>query len=171
MTTTPRKFDSEIRISQSGDWIFRGQKITQENVLEFFKKNIIEDEFGIYIRNSYAELVEHGYIGAKCIFLKIINSIVEDNIIYLIAEDESKTPIQDFYFYSDHEEKIFCMRKSDQFIKFNFNRHMHNFISNLMMEESGKYFLQLENSKIPILPYDKPIEVEIPATYANSKNS
>ena len=49
MTTTPRKFDSEIRISQSGDWIFRGQKITQENVLEFFKKNIIEDEFGIYI--------------------------------------------------------------------------------------------------------------------------
>lgn len=165
MTTTPRKFDSEIKISPSGDWIFRGQKITQENVLEFFKKNVIEDEFGIYIRNSYAELIEHGYLEAKCIFLKIINLIVEDNIIYLIAEDESKTPIKNFYFYSDHEEKIFCMRISDRFIKFSFNRQMHSFISNLMIEESGKYFLQLENSKIPILPYNKPIEVEVPKEF------
>jgi len=167
MTTTPRKFDSEIRISQSGDWIFRGQKITQENILEFFKKNVLEDEFGIYIRNSYAELIEHGYLEAKSIFLKIINSIVEDNIIYLIAENESKTPIQDFYFYSDNEEKIFCMRKSDRFIKFSFNRQMHNFISNLMIEDNDKYFLQLEDTRIPILPFDKPIDVEIPKIYKN----
>ena len=38
MTTTPRKFDSEIRITANGKWIFRGQEITQDNVLGFLRK-------------------------------------------------------------------------------------------------------------------------------------
>lgn len=166
MTTTPRKFDSEIRIIPSGKWLYRGQEITQENVLSFFKKSIREDKEGIYITNTYAELTEHGYIEAKTIFLKIINSIEKDNTIYLLGEDDSSTPIEDFYFYSDFEEKIFCMRKSDNFIKFYFNRHMHSFISSLLVEENGYYFLQLSGKKMPITVFSGKIEVMIPSTYA-----
>ncbi|MBK9501584.1 MAG: hypothetical protein IPO06_19835 [Leptospiraceae bacterium] len=165
MTTTPRKFDSEIRITESGKWLFRGGEITQDNVLGFFKKNIREDDLGIYITNTYAEFTEHGYLDTKVIFLKIIDSVQEDNNIYLIGEEESKTNILDFYFYSDLEEKIFCMRKSDQFIKFTFNRQMHSYISSLMIEENGNYFLQTNEEKIPVIPFTKPIEVNIPEKF------
>lgn len=165
MTITPRKFDSEISITDSGKWLFRGQEITQENVLGFFKKNVREDDLGIYITNTYAELTEHGYLEAQTFFLKIIDSIEKDNIIYLIGEDETTTSIHDFNFYSDSDEKIFCMRKSDQFIKFSFNRQMHSYISNLMIEESSHYFLKVAGKKIPVLPYTKPIEVSVPGIY------
>ena len=165
MTTTPRKFDSEIQITETGNWLFRGQEIIQQNVLEFFKKNIKEDDLGIYIRNSYAELVEHGYIKAKSIFLNISNYYLEDNIIYLVAEDDSITPLKDFYFYSDVNEKIFCMRKSDKYLKFRFNRQTHSYISSLMIEENNHYFLETETEIIPIIAYDKPIDVDIPDLY------
>jgi hypothetical protein len=151
---------------ESGKWLYRGQEITQENVLSFFKKSIREDNDGIYITNTYAELTEHGYIEAKTIFLKIISSIEKDNIIYLLGEDDSSTPIKDFYFYSDSEEKIFCMRKSDTYIKFYFNRQMHSFISSLLVEENGYYFLQLSVERIPINPFPGKIEVVVPASYA-----
>lgn len=160
---TPRKFDSEIRIMENGDWIFRSQKITQENVLNFFKKSIREDEKGIYITNHYAELTEHGYLEAKCIFLKIIDYEIKENLIYLVTEDGSSTPIDEFYFYSDKEEKIFCMRRSDQFIKFHFNRQVHSYLSNYIIEENGHYFLNIVENKIPILPYNKSIEVNVPS--------
>jgi|JI8StandDraft_1071087.scaffolds.fasta_scaffold141971_1 hypothetical protein len=165
MTTTPRKFDSEIRITQNGKWIFRGQEITQDNVLEFFKKNIREDDLGIYITNTYAELTEHGYLEAETIFLKIINSIEKDNIIYLQGEDDSTTPLFDFYFYSDSNEKIFCMRKSDKFIKFTFNRQMHSYISNLLSEDNGSYFIKVGDNTLPVSQYNKPIDVKIPNIY------
>ena len=165
MTTTPRKFDSEIRITQNGKWIFRGQEITQDNVLDFFKKNIREDNLGIYITNTYAELTEHGYLEADTIFLKIINSTEKDNTIYLQGEDDSTTPLFDFHFYSDSDEKIFCMRKSDNFIKFTFNRQMHSFISNLITEDNGSYLIKVQDKTIPVLPYIKPIKVNLPDIY------
>jgi hypothetical protein len=57
------------------------------------------------------------------------------------------------------------MRKSDQFIKFTFNRQMHSFISSLMIEENGNYFIEARSDKIPIAPYTKPIEVSIPEKF------
>lgn len=165
MTTTPRKFDSEIRITANGKWIFRGQEITQDNVLGFFKKNIREDDLGIYITNTYAELTEHGYLEAETIFLKIINSLEKDNTIYLQGEDESTTPLFDFNFYSDPDEKIFCMRKTDKFIKFTFNRQMHSFISNLICEDNGNYSIKYGENVLPVIAYNNPIEVKIPPIY------
>ena len=162
MKMIPRKFDSEIRITENGEWIFRGQKITHENVLSFFKKSIREDELGIYITNSYAELTEHGYLEAKCIFLKIIDYTLKDKSITLTTEDDRVVPVAEFHFYSDKDEKFFCMIKSDRFIKFYFNRQVHSYLSNYIIEENGYYFLNVIESKIPILPYNKPIEVNVP---------
>lgn len=159
---TPRKFDSEIRINKAGKWIYRGQEITQDKILDFFKKNIKEDEKGIFIKNSYSELEEHGYIEAKSIFLSIINYIITDNSTYLHTEDDRHIPLKDLLFYSDDESKIFCMIKSDKFIKFRFNRKTHTFISTLISEENGNYFITIDNEKQQILPYDKEINVQIP---------
>ncbi|HMV44608.1 MAG TPA: hypothetical protein PK079_14955 [Leptospiraceae bacterium] len=163
MTIIPRKFDSEIKITETGRWLFRGQEITQENVLSFFKKNICEDDKGIYITNSYADKVEHGYLEANCIFLKIENAIETSEGIFLQAEDESITPLKDFDFYSDKEEKLFCMRKKDQFIKFKLNRKSHDFISNLLEEENGRYFLKTKEYEIPVTEFSGKIEVRVPA--------
>lgn len=162
MTMLPRKFDSEIRITESGKWLFRGQEITQENVLAFFKKNIREDDLGIYITNAYADKVEHGYLEAKCIFLKIENAIETSEGIFLQAEDETLTPISEFYFYSDKEEKLFCMRKTDKLIKFKLNRKSHDFISNLLEEDNGRYFLKTKEYEIPVIEYSGKIEVIVP---------
>ncbi|MBK8394071.1 MAG: hypothetical protein IPL26_02345 [Leptospiraceae bacterium] len=165
MTTTPRKFDSEIRISENGEWIFRGQLVTQENILSFFKKNIKEDEHGIYITNSYGTLTEHGYLETKCIFLKVTNYDIIENEIYLTTEDDTNLPISNFLFYSDKNEKIFCARKSDKFIKFNFNRQVHSYLSNFLIEDNGNYFLEINETKIPIIPSEISTVVKIPEAY------
>ncbi|MCB1179359.1 MAG: hypothetical protein KDK36_17390, partial [Leptospiraceae bacterium] len=123
MSKPPRIFDSEIIVNENNRWFFRGNEIIQENVLEFFKKSLFEDDKGIYIHNTHGELSEQGYITSFGFPLKIINWIQnEDGKMYFVLDSgETIEPIE-INFYYDSSEKLFCMRKKDKYIKINFNR-------------------------------------------------
>ena len=112
-----RKFDSEIRIDKKGNWFFRGQEITQENVLNFFKKNLKEDELGVYIENHYGGLTEHGYLESYSILLKI-KSILEKETLYFVSEVDEVIKLTDINIYHDTNELLFIRKKSQLKIRY-----------------------------------------------------
>lgn len=159
-----RIFDSEIIIESNSLWYFRGNEIIHENVLDYFKQNLHEDEKGIYIHNTHGELVEKGYVLCKGFPLRIINWLKnEDDALYFLCDNGEQISSNDLHFYYDENETIFCQKKNSKYIKMKFSRGMHNYISDILIEEDKNFYLQMMQGKIPISLYTGQFTVEVPA--------
>ncbi len=158
-----RKFDSEIKIDTLGKWYYKGSEITQEDVLSFFKKSLREDEKGLYIENSYAELVEHGYIEAKYFPLFISDYKIENQEIFFGLENSTPTRIDAFDFYQDEQDRLFCRLKNSKFLKYGFNSDTLQFLSKYLTETGDVYTLNLQGLKLAVQKFVGSIEVNLPA--------
>jgi hypothetical protein len=158
-----RVFDSEIIIESNSRWYFRGNEITLANVLDYFKKNLHEDERGIYIWNTQGDLVEKGYVLCKGFPLQLINWYRnEDGILYYLADNGESILPEELNFYYDKEERIFCQKKNAEFLKMSFNRGFHSYISELLEESDGEYYVLIEGKKFPVNSYNKQWDVLVP---------
>ncbi|MBE7411456.1 MAG: hypothetical protein L6Q54_10915 [Leptospiraceae bacterium] len=158
-----RKYDSEITVRENDDWYYRGDQITQEKVLDFFRKNLFEDENGIFIQNTYKNLKENGYITALGFPLHITNFVKDEDELFLRGNNSECVPIKEWIFYfRPIDERIFGIRKNQKFLKYGFSRDFLNFISSYLKEIDGEYYLHLNSTKIPILRFQENFSVQSP---------
>jgi hypothetical protein len=95
MENLPRIFDSEIIITEANKWMFRGNEITLDSVLKFFKENLSEDEEGIFITNTYGNLTEKGYVTCMGFPLQFIRWEEENDHFYeMIVLNKSQNGIE-----------------------------------------------------------------------------
>ena len=140
-----RVFDSEIIIDEKSRWYFRGNEITLDSVLSYFKENLDEDENGIFILNTYGELSEKGYVSCMGYPLKFIDYQIESGQLFLLGDNKQKFSLQDLQLHADLEEKIFFKKKGQKYLKYSLNRDTHSKISEYIEEENGNYFLKYAN--------------------------
>jgi hypothetical protein len=157
-----RKFDSEIKIDESGNWYYKGSEITQENVLSFFKKSLREDEKGLYIENTYAELIEHGYVEAKYFPLFIKDYTIKNEEIFFGLENSIPTRMDAFNFYQDDRDRLFCVLKNSKFLKYGFNSDILQFLSKYLTENGEVYTLNLHGVQLDVQKFVGSIEVNLP---------
>lgn len=162
---TPRKYDSEIIIDENDKWFYRGQEISQENVLEFFQKNLKEDDSGIYIENHYKQFMEMGYVKCQGYPLKIINYHKIDDTYMLEGSNGLIKPIKEFDFFTDKSGAIFVIKKKEKFIKYKINIKTLSFLSNHMVEKDEKTYLEFPDHSQEITPYKDSLTVDIPKEF------
>ncbi|NBU97415.1 MAG: hypothetical protein EBS19_04215 [Spirochaetia bacterium] len=141
METSPRIFDSEIIITPNSKWIFRGNEITLDSVLKYFKENLSEDEKGVFITNRYGELSEKGYVTLEGFALKIIGYEEEGEDLYLIGDNSQKLSLDEIEFHADFEKKLYIRKKTDKFLKYFLTRDPHSKIANFLEEEGDDFFI------------------------------
>jgi hypothetical protein len=156
-----RKFDSEIRIHSNGKWFFRGQEITQENVLNFFKKNLKEDEQGVFIENHYGGLTEHGYLESYTFLLKI-KSIIEKETLYFISEVDEVLNLSDITIYHDSNESIFIRKNSEQLIRYNLSLDAISTLSKYLQQNNNHYSIVYNSIHKEIILDDKENFISLP---------
>jgi hypothetical protein len=147
MENAPRIFDSEIIVTENSHWMFRGNEITLESVLNYFKENLSEDDSGIFITNTYGNLTEKGYITCFGFPLKLIRWEEEQGQLYLIGDNLLKMSLDELDFYADLDQKLFVKRKGDQFLKYSLNRDTHSKLSQYLEEEGEDFYIQYGNLK------------------------
>ncbi|MEM7184846.1 MAG: hypothetical protein AAF518_28385 [Spirochaetota bacterium] len=162
-----RRYDSEIRINQSNEWIFRGDKITLEKVLSFFKENLHEDSDGLYITNQYGKFSEEGFLHCEG-FPLFLDDYHEKASELLFHSDAGKTiTLQDLLFFTDASGKIFCMRQGDTFIRYGCTRKVLSFLAKYMQEREQEVVLVWREIYRPIQTFAKTLTVLVPEKYRN----
>ncbi len=157
-----RKYDSEIVVEENDAWFYKGNQIIQEKVLDFFRKNLHEDDDGIYIQNSYGNFIENGYITAIGFPLQITNFVKDENALLLRGSDCLCVPLEDWSFYFRPDERIFGIKKNHKYLKYAFSRDFLNFISLHLKENNGEYSLDINSFHIPITRFQGKFAVEAP---------
>ena len=147
MENPPRIFDSEIIITEASKWMFRGNEITLDSVLKYFKENLSEDEEGIFITNTYGNLTEKGYVTCNGYPLRFVRWEEENDGFYLIGDNLLKFSLEDLDFYADSDEKLYVKHKGDTFLKYSLNRDTHTKMSQFLDQDSDGYFIQYRNLK------------------------
>lgn len=145
-----RKFNSEIKIDSQAKWFFRGNEILQEDVLKHFKKNILEDEFGVYIENKYMDLVEHGYLEANSPVLRIINYLEENEKIFLGIEEQNFHELPEFDFYINENEILTAKLKNSKFLIYSFRKEVLQFLADRIEETENSFYITYGSEKIKI---------------------
>jgi hypothetical protein len=160
----PRKFDSEIRVGDHDEWVFRGNEITQEDVLLYFKQNLKEDEAGIYIDNRFGDLEENGYIEIRGFALQAIY-FEWDEFLKVTCDDKRTFSGDEVQFFRTNQEEFFFSPMGNRFLKYRISRNALGKLMDFLEESSGEYFLRKNETSYPILLWEEEISVEIPPAY------
>lgn len=145
-----REFDSEIWITPEDKWIFRGDEITQEDILLYFRKNLKQDERGVYIRNQFGELEEHGYLNLDGYPLHITYVSEEGGSLFFSTDSGITLGLEDLNIrLADSGELIACETGKEK-IRYRFNRQASGQLANYIQEEGEDFTLEFNGEKIPI---------------------
>lgn len=142
MENTTRIFDSEIIIDESDRWFFRGNEITLITVLNYFKENMDEDENGIFIKNTYGNLSEKGYVTCHGSPLKLIHLESNDSILYFFGDNLKKIPLMELEFSTDSKRRIIAKKNGNKYLYYVLSRDLQTRIADFLEEERGKYFIR-----------------------------
>ena len=52
----------DLLINEKDEWIFENNKIINDEILNYFKKNLKKDDSGFYIENTFGEKLEIAYL-------------------------------------------------------------------------------------------------------------
>jgi hypothetical protein len=158
-----RIFNSEITIDESNRWYFRGQEIIHVFVLDFFRKNLFEDEKGIYILNSYGQFSEKGYVECYGFPLFFISWVIdENNHLAFRSNGGQDYSLQELNFYFDEKERIFSIPEGKKFTKIGFSKAVLNFLAEYMNEKDDEYFLEFPEHQKPISKFEDQFEIMVP---------
>lgn len=161
----PRRFDSEIIIDEQDRWTFRGNIITQAEILKYFRNSLKESHNGIYIENVFGELSENGYlkaIGYPCHIITV--GLDEDGLVFY-GDDDKSYKFPEFEIYRTKEDAIIGMDSEKPLIKYRFDWNAASQLAQYLEEENGVTYLLLGDVKMELPTYEGEIEVPLPASY------
>lgn len=162
----PRKFDSEIYISQADEWIFRGNPIDKEEILTYFRNNLHGNEKGVYIENTFGELSEHGYLkidGCPC---HVLHVEVSNGEISFLTDDGRSYVFGEFEIYETKDGGILGLKANEERIKYRFTWNAAKELSDLLTEEDGLTYLDWKGVKMQIPTYEGEVTVPLPTDYS-----
>jgi hypothetical protein len=160
-----RKFDSEIYISQEDIWIFRGKEIFQEEILKYFRKNLREDESGVYIDNRFGELAENGYVKIDGFPLHIIHVAEDGGDLFFSTDSDRTFVLENLDFYQSDKGEFFCKEKGKEKILYRFSRQASVQLSDFLEETEDGYKISFASHFIPLQDWKGSVGVEIPEIY------
>ena len=135
-----RKFVTNIVVEKDEVWLFEGKIIEKIEILQYFKKNLFEDDKGIFIKNQMKEKIEYGYITVKGYPLFIKDFDNKD--FYLISETGENLQVTDVNFFLDIENKLFVMKKPHRFLKYKITIPCLMKLSDFLIKENMFQFHQ-----------------------------
>lgn len=146
-----RKFDSEITVTVNDKWIFRGDEITQHDILSYFRKNIKQDETGVYIDNRFGELVEHGYINLEGFPLHIKSITEEEENLYFLTDTDVSFGLNDLTISMDENGQVYAFEPDKDKILYRFSRSAGGELAERIKEkEDGSFEIEFKGRRIPI---------------------
>jgi hypothetical protein len=147
-----RKFDSEITVTANDKWIFRGDEITQGDILSYFRKNIRQDENGVYIDNRFGELEEHGYINLEGYPLHIKSISEEGGNLYFLTDSEMSFGLNDLTISMDENGQVYAFEPDKDKILYRFSRSAGGELAERIQErEDGNFEIEFHGRTIPII--------------------
>lgn len=147
-----RKFDSEITVTANDKWIFRGDEITQGDILSYFRKNIRQDENGVYIDNRFGELEEHGYINLEGYPLHIKSISEEGGNLYFLTDSEMSFGLNDLTISMDENGQVYAFEPDKDKILYRFSRSAGGELAERTQErEDGNFEIEFHGRTIPII--------------------
>jgi len=157
-----RKYNTEIHIDQNDKWYFRGEEITNREILEFFKSGLAEDEQGIYIKNKHGELSEHGYIKAEGFPLHIIHIYNSSDGLVFECETGKKYPARDLLYYRTLDDIFFVIKKESRYIKYRLERNCSNEIMDFLFDDNDRIVVVSGNYNYPVSLWEDATGVSLP---------
>lgn len=146
-----RIFESGITVESNHRWYYQDKEIIQEDVLQYFKKNLKEDKNGIYIENIYKDKIEYGYIQCIGCPLKLHSYEIEVHGLLAISDTKEKIPIDQLNFYTNESDILYAIKKSDQQIRYLIRGSFLSLVGQYIEEENGLYQIKLPNQNIRLI--------------------
>ncbi len=160
-----RRFDSEIIIDKQDRWTFRGNQITQPEILKYFRSSLKVSEDGIFIENVFGELSENGYVRAIGYPCHIINIGMDEEGLVFYADDDKYYKFPEFELYQTKDDCIIGIDSEKPLIKYRFDWNAASQLAEYLEEENGITYLLLGDVKMELPTYEGEIEVPLPASY------
>ncbi|MDV6234707.1 hypothetical protein CH379_003565 [Leptospira ellisii] len=161
----PRRFDSEIFVDTEDRWIFRGNRIDQKEVLSYFRKNLKEDEAGVYIDNRFGDLSENGYVTIQGYPIHLTACRERENTLFFLAESDESFPLETLRFALDANGCLFARAKDKHKIKFRPDRNCLSDLSSFLEETAAGTEIRFRGTSIPIFESGESPEVPLPAAF------
>ncbi|XDD49196.1 hypothetical protein AB3N59_12310 [Leptospira sp. WS92.C1] len=158
----PRKFNSEIYVDSKDRWIFRGNRIVQKEVLTYFRKNLREDDLGIFIDNHFGEFSENGYLELDGYPIHLTSCKEDGDTLFFLSETEESFSINDLIFATDADGCLFARTSITKRLKFRPDRNCLSDLSAYLEEEQGKMEIRFQNRVIPIPSSQETPKVTLP---------
>jgi len=149
-----RTFDSEIQIDSWDRWIFRGNEITQEEILKYFRSRLRENEHGIYIENEFGELRENGYVrveGFPCHILRVLRE--EENLVFM-TDAGFQAPLEAWDLLRTENDLLFASRLDAPRIRYRLDWTAATNLSEYLLEMDSSFYLSFGSvqREIPLFP-------------------
>ncbi|TGN21084.1 hypothetical protein [Leptospira idonii] len=163
--SSPRKFDSEIRIDQKDRWIFRGNEITQQEILKYFRQNLHQNDAGVYIENAFGLLRENGYLeitGFPCHVLQVKQ---ENGELQFLTDDEKLHDLSNFEIYHTLDDSLIGISSFQDKIKYRFTWTAASDLSEFLEEEGDVSYLKIGDLRMEIPLYEGEIGIPLPQNY------
>lgn len=161
----PRKFDSEITIDPFDRWIFRGNEITQPNVLKYFRENLKQNSHGVYIENVFGELSENGYLSIQGFPCHILNVKEEDGEILFFSDDGRVTLESSWEIFQTQEGSVFALEPDRFRILYRFDWNAASALAQHLEEEGESVYFKTPFTKREILVLPESIEIPLPSNF------
>jgi len=162
---SPRKFDSEIHIDAHDRWIFRGNEITQVEILKYFRQNLKQNEKGVFIENVFGELSENGFLKILGYPCHITGIRFDDGELFLHGDDEQIFKFPEFEIYQTKEGHLMGLHASKDLVRYRFDWNAASQLGEHLSEEGDMTFLNLGSLQMELPLFEGEIEVTLPDEY------
>ncbi|AXR68335.1 hypothetical protein [Leptospira mayottensis] len=162
---SPRRFNSEIFVDSQDRWIFQENRIDQKEILSYFRQNLHEDEFGIYIDNRFGELTENGYLELEGYPIHLIACKESEGTLFFLAESDNSYTLKDLIFAIDINGCLFARTVNHKKLKFRPDRNCLSDLSPFLEETKDGIEIQFYDEKILIPESRESPRVSLPMEF------
>jgi len=160
-----RIFDSEIKIDSYDRWFFRGNEITQGEILKYFRQNLRQSDQGVYIHNQFGELVENGYLHIEGFPAHIIHVKFEGGLGYLQTDAGEWIPETDWEIFRSRDDSIFVTKSVEDKIRYRFDWNAASVLSQYLYEEGEAVYIQFDKVAREVIDFNASLLVDLPKSF------
>ncbi|EPG74911.1 hypothetical protein LEP1GSC058_1557 [Leptospira fainei serovar Hurstbridge str. BUT 6] len=160
-----RRLDSEIKVLSNGDWIFRGTKIEQIDILAYFRKNLKEAPDGVYIDNQYGDLSENGYVHLEGYPINLIRVSEIAGSLTFLTDGGDELRLAELELSADRNGNLIAKKKGDKLLKFRIARNVSTELSKYMEETETGLLLRTAMEKRELKETNEGPEVQLPQEF------
>jgi hypothetical protein len=145
------KEESEIVLSENGEWFHQGEPFENPKVIAFFHRAIRKDQSGVYyLYNAYEEKEEAVYFEVKdtAYFIKSVTFDEQDQLFRARLNTEVEVEIDLKTLEEDRRGVMYCRVLDND--RARFSKYALVELSKYATMEDDKVFIELAGEKIPI---------------------